>query len=292
MAQHPGDGADRRDRQSVFVHLVSLCAVIERGASPSRSPDLLRAVLARHTDFQVLGRARGPGSLDSPLCHRLDERRGTRCPGACMGGFRLGVVARATSHDPRLPRRGSLTASNNCDETTLRTATRCFDMRPTVTHVATHLSPIRCHLCPELRHARSDQDRVIVQRRSDEALDEPMGGSMCSVWRLLRRVREHAGGGPLVEITMADLPGAASDADAGSREYETSASPGSAGTSRRSSARVMSSTSGWSIAWSLSRGSDIVARPAPCDAAPHQISLVVSNGNDGVLGYTLESARG
>ena len=28
------------------------------------------------------------------------------------------------------------------------------------------------------------------------------------------------------------------------------------------------------------------------DAAPHQISLVVSNGNDGVLGYTLESARG
>ena len=63
MAQHPGDGADRRDRQSVFIHLVSLCAVIERGASPSRSPDLLRAVLARHTDFQVLGRARGPGSL-------------------------------------------------------------------------------------------------------------------------------------------------------------------------------------------------------------------------------------
>ena len=34
----------------------------------------------------------------------------------------------------------------------------------------------------------------------------------------------------------------------------------------------------------------IVARPR--DAAPHQISLVVSNGNDGVLGYTLESARG
>ena len=34
----------------------------------------------------------------------------------------------------------------------------------------------------------------------------------------------------------------------------------------------------------------IVARPR--DAAPRQISLVVSNGNDGVLGYTLESARG
>ena len=63
MAQHPGDGMDRRDRQSVFVHLVSLCAVIERGASPPRSPDVLRAVLARQTEFTVLRRARGPGDL-------------------------------------------------------------------------------------------------------------------------------------------------------------------------------------------------------------------------------------
>ena len=63
MAQHPGDGTDRRDRQSVFVHLASLCAVIERGASPSRSPDVLRAVLAHQTVFPVLRRARGPGDL-------------------------------------------------------------------------------------------------------------------------------------------------------------------------------------------------------------------------------------
>jgi hypothetical protein len=63
MAQHPGDGMDRRDRQSVFVHLVSLCAVIEREASPSRSPDVLRAVLAHTTEFPVLRRARGPGNL-------------------------------------------------------------------------------------------------------------------------------------------------------------------------------------------------------------------------------------
>jgi hypothetical protein len=28
-AHHPGDGSDRRDRQSVFVHLVGLCAVLE-----------------------------------------------------------------------------------------------------------------------------------------------------------------------------------------------------------------------------------------------------------------------
>src|SRR6478735_4443919 len=43
MAQHPGDGRDRRYRQSVFRRLVSRCAVIERGRSPSRSPEVLRA---------------------------------------------------------------------------------------------------------------------------------------------------------------------------------------------------------------------------------------------------------
>ena len=63
MAQHPGDGTDRRDRQSVFVHLTSLCAVLERGATPARSPDVLRAVLASRTEYPVLHRARGPGDL-------------------------------------------------------------------------------------------------------------------------------------------------------------------------------------------------------------------------------------
>jgi Family of unknown function (DUF5946) len=63
MAQHAGNGLDRRDRKSVFVHLVSLCAVIEREASPSRSPEVLRAVLARQIEFPVIRRARGPGDL-------------------------------------------------------------------------------------------------------------------------------------------------------------------------------------------------------------------------------------
>lgn len=63
MAQHPGDGTDRRDRQSVFVHLVSLCAVLERGAPPADSPQVLRAVLAGRRDFPVLPRAHGPGEL-------------------------------------------------------------------------------------------------------------------------------------------------------------------------------------------------------------------------------------
>jgi hypothetical protein len=63
MAQHPGDGSDRRDRQSVFVHLVSACAVLERGASPADSPTVLQAVLAGRREFPVLPRAHGPGDL-------------------------------------------------------------------------------------------------------------------------------------------------------------------------------------------------------------------------------------
>jgi hypothetical protein len=34
-ASHGGDGAQRRDRQSVCIHLLALCAVLERGASPT-----------------------------------------------------------------------------------------------------------------------------------------------------------------------------------------------------------------------------------------------------------------
>ncbi|HEX7474094.1 MAG TPA: DUF5946 family protein [Candidatus Limnocylindrales bacterium] len=63
MAQHPGDGTDRRDRQSVFVHLTSLCAVLERAATPARSPEVLRAVLASRTEYPALLRTRGPGTL-------------------------------------------------------------------------------------------------------------------------------------------------------------------------------------------------------------------------------------
>jgi hypothetical protein len=42
---------------------VSMCAVLERRASPARSPEVLRAVLARATAFPVLRRAHGPGDL-------------------------------------------------------------------------------------------------------------------------------------------------------------------------------------------------------------------------------------
>lgn len=64
MAQHPGDGSDRRDRQSVFVHLVGLCAVPEHSLRPRHATALLgRVIRRRHGGFPVLQRTDGPGAL-------------------------------------------------------------------------------------------------------------------------------------------------------------------------------------------------------------------------------------
>jgi len=62
-AQHPGDGKDRRARQSVFVHLVGVCAVLERGADAKRATQALRRALSGRPDFPVLARVGGPGEL-------------------------------------------------------------------------------------------------------------------------------------------------------------------------------------------------------------------------------------
>jgi hypothetical protein len=63
MAQHPGDGHDRRQRQSVFVHLAGLQAVLERDLTPAQATNVLRRVLQRRDDFPVLERSDGPGEL-------------------------------------------------------------------------------------------------------------------------------------------------------------------------------------------------------------------------------------
>jgi hypothetical protein len=60
MAQHPGDGSDRRDRQSVFVHLIGLCAVLERGWPTGRR--LLSQRTGERTEYPRLVRD-GPGEL-------------------------------------------------------------------------------------------------------------------------------------------------------------------------------------------------------------------------------------
>ena len=63
MAQHPGDGTDRRDRQSVFVHLIGLCVRLEQHTSYHLVPDLFQRVLQQRSDFPVLSRSHGPGLL-------------------------------------------------------------------------------------------------------------------------------------------------------------------------------------------------------------------------------------
>jgi hypothetical protein len=63
MAQHPGAGRDRRDRQSVFVHLVALCAVLERSMQPGFVTHLLEVLVRGRSDFPVLARSAGPGAL-------------------------------------------------------------------------------------------------------------------------------------------------------------------------------------------------------------------------------------
>ena len=77
MAQHPGDGSERRARQSVFVHLVALCVALERGESAGRATQAIqratqairratqaiRRAVSRHADFPVLRRAGDPGLL-------------------------------------------------------------------------------------------------------------------------------------------------------------------------------------------------------------------------------------
>jgi hypothetical protein len=63
MAQHPGDGHDRRDRQSVFVHLAGLYAVLEQHLPPAQATNVLRRVLEDRDDFPALARNDGPGEL-------------------------------------------------------------------------------------------------------------------------------------------------------------------------------------------------------------------------------------
>lgn len=55
-ASHGGDGSQRRDRQSVFIHLMAICAVTERGMSTPARMALLHRVTADQPDFPRLER--------------------------------------------------------------------------------------------------------------------------------------------------------------------------------------------------------------------------------------------
>jgi len=62
-AQHPGPGVDRRDRQSVFVHLASIHLVIEEGRACSEAGALIRRLTEGRPEFPLL-RRNGAGAID------------------------------------------------------------------------------------------------------------------------------------------------------------------------------------------------------------------------------------
>ena len=47
MASHPGDGKDRREAQSVVVHLVGICGLLEFNWDPEQSRSAMRTLLAK-----------------------------------------------------------------------------------------------------------------------------------------------------------------------------------------------------------------------------------------------------
>ena len=53
-ASHGGDGTERRDRQSVFIHLMAICARLERGMDGPARIGLLQRLTAKKRDWPVL----------------------------------------------------------------------------------------------------------------------------------------------------------------------------------------------------------------------------------------------
>lgn len=62
-ASHGGDGSERRDRQSVLIHLVALCAVLERDSTPDARIALLQRSTTPKRDFPRLDRPAGVPAL-------------------------------------------------------------------------------------------------------------------------------------------------------------------------------------------------------------------------------------
>jgi hypothetical protein len=62
-ASHGGDGRERRDRQSVCIHLMAICFVLERDGHPGARTALLRRATVRKVDWPRLGRPAGAPAL-------------------------------------------------------------------------------------------------------------------------------------------------------------------------------------------------------------------------------------
>ena len=62
-ASHGGDGSERRDRQSVCIHLMALCGVLERGLTSRQRIMLLQRATEPKRDWPVLSRPPGTPAL-------------------------------------------------------------------------------------------------------------------------------------------------------------------------------------------------------------------------------------
>jgi hypothetical protein len=71
-ASHGGDGSERRDRQSVLIHLAALAAVLEDGADTAARMELLERLTTPKRDFPQLTRPPGFPALD--LLHAAAAR--------------------------------------------------------------------------------------------------------------------------------------------------------------------------------------------------------------------------
>lgn len=63
-AAHAGDGSDRRDRQSVCIHLIALCAAVERELAAQGRVRLLQRLTAGKPEWPLLSRPEGSPALD------------------------------------------------------------------------------------------------------------------------------------------------------------------------------------------------------------------------------------
>lgn len=63
-ATHGGDGSQRRDRQSVCLHLTAMCLLLETDGGPEARMTLLREMTTTKADWPTLRRPHGTPSLN------------------------------------------------------------------------------------------------------------------------------------------------------------------------------------------------------------------------------------
>src|SRR5437867_8062467 len=95
MVQHPGEPA-RRSAQSVAIHLVGLCLMLERGRTPAELPGLRKRVVERHEIFPWLTPAPEPWRADHPGHPRRCLRGGPSGSRRPLGRIGLGGLVGAS----------------------------------------------------------------------------------------------------------------------------------------------------------------------------------------------------